>query len=94
MKLILIALTLANLALILFGGSMAMLAPMMFDAGGQQDQVLWAVFWSIWALPVVAFAGAILPGLFLWLRWRRVAVATAAVPAVFAVAILAVIFTK
>jgi hypothetical protein len=40
MKLILIALTLANLALILFGGSMAMLSPMMFDAGGQQDQVL------------------------------------------------------
>jgi hypothetical protein len=37
---------------------------------------------------------AILPWLFLWLRWRRVAVATAAVPAVFAVAILAVIFTK
>jgi len=52
------------------------------------------VFWSIWALPVVALARAILPWLFLWLRWRRVAVATAAVPAVFAVAILAVIFTK
>ena len=52
------------------------------------------MFWSIWALPVVAFAGAILPWRFLWLRWRRVAVATAALPAVFPVAILAVIFTK
>jgi hypothetical protein len=94
MKLILIALTLANVALILFGGSMALMSPMMFDAGGQQDEVLWAVFWCIWALPVVALVGAILPWLFLWLKWRRAAVATAAVPTMFAIAILAVIFSK
>lgn len=93
MKLILIALTLANLALILFGGSMAMMSPMMFDAGGQQDQVLWAVFWSIWALPVVADRRH--PALaVLMVTVAARAVATAAVPAVFAVAILAVIFTK
>ena len=92
MKLILIALTLANLALILFGGSMAMLSPMMFDAGGQQDQVLWAVFWSIWALPVVALAGAILPWLLIWMKWRRTALMAAAIPLVCALAIGALMF--
>ncbi len=69
-SLVLAALTLVNLALIWFGGTVAM--------------------WS--ALPVVALIGAILPWLFLWLRWRRVAVMTAAIPALFALAIAAAVF--
>jgi len=40
----------------------------------------------------VALIGAILPWLFLWLRWRRVAVMTAAIPALFALAIAAAVF--
>ena len=92
MKLILIALTLANLALILFGGSMAMLSPMMFDAGGQQDSVG----------RVLVHLGATSRGV--GRRHPALAVLMVAVaarrsgdrrpPAVFAVAILAVIFTK
>jgi hypothetical protein len=87
------ALTLVNLALIWFGGTVAMFSPMMFDGGGQDDNVLWAIFWSFLALPFVALVGAILPWPFLWwLRWRRLAVMTAAIPALFALAIAAVIF--
>jgi len=54
--------------------------------------VLWAIFGSFLALPVVALIGAILPWLFLWLRWRRVAVMMAAIPALFALAIAAAVF--
>jgi hypothetical protein len=91
-SLVLAALTLVNLALIWFGGTVAMMAPMMFDRGGQDDNVLWAIFWAFLALPVVALIGAILPWLFLWLRWRRVAIITAAIPALFALAIAAAVF--
>jgi len=91
-SLVLAALTLVNLALIWFGGTVAMWSPIMFDRGGQDDNVLWAIFWSFLALPVVALIGAILPWLFLWLRWRRVAVMTAAIPALFALAIAAAVF--
>jgi hypothetical protein len=91
-SLVLAALTLVNLALIWVGGTVAMWSPMMFDRGGQDDNVLWAIFWSFLALPVVALIGAILPWLFLWLRWRRVAVMTAAIPALFALAIAAAVF--
>jgi hypothetical protein len=44
MKLGLGVLTLINVALTCFGASMAMMSPMLFDAGGEQDQLLWAVF--------------------------------------------------
>jgi len=40
----------------------------------------------------VALLGAILPWLFLWLRWRRVSVVTAAIPALFALAIATAVF--
>jgi hypothetical protein len=40
----------------------------------------------------VALIGAILPWLFLWLHWLRVAVITAAIPALFALAIAAAVF--
>ena len=86
-SLVLAPLTLVNLALIWFGGTLAMWSPMTFDRGGQDDNVLWAIFWSFLALPVVALIGAILPWLFLWLRWRRVAIMTAAIPALFALTI-------
>jgi hypothetical protein len=91
-SLVLAALTVVNLALIWFGGTVAMWSPMMFDRGGQDDNVLWAIFWSFLALPVVALIGAILPWLFLWLHWLRVAVITAAIPALFALAIAAAVF--
>src|SRR5262249_13171307 len=91
-SLVLAALTLVNLALIWFGGILALWSPMMFDRGGQDDSVLWAIFWSFLALPVMALLGAILPWPFLWLRWRRVSVVTAAIPALFALAIAAAVF--
>jgi hypothetical protein len=91
-SLVLAALTLVNLALLWFGGTVAMFSPMMFDHGGQDDTVLWGIFWSFLALPVVALIGAVLPWLFLWLRWRRACVVTAAIPALFALAIAAAVF--
>jgi hypothetical protein len=51
MKLGLGVLTLINVALTCFGASMAMMSPMLFDAGGEQDQLLWAVFWGIFVFP-------------------------------------------
>jgi hypothetical protein len=87
MKLVLAALTIVNLALIWFGGMMAMMSPMMFDAGGQQDKGLWAIFWAIIALPVIALAGAILPWLLIWMKWQRAALVAAAIPLVCALVI-------
>jgi hypothetical protein len=92
MRLVLAALTIVNLALIWFGGMMAMMSPMMFDAGGQQDKGLWAIFWALVALPVIALAGAILPWLLIWMRWRRAALVAAAIPLVCALAIGALMF--
>jgi hypothetical protein len=91
-SLVLAALTVVNLALIWFGGTVAMWSPMMFDRGGQDDNVLWAIFWSFLALPVAALIGATLPWLFLCLHWLRAAVITAAIPALFALAIAAAVF--
>ena len=61
MKLALGLLTALNVALTCFGASMAMLSPMMFDAGGD-GRLLWAVFWSILAFPVVAGFACSCPG--------------------------------
>ena len=41
MKLGLGVLTLVNVALTCFGVSIAMMSPMLFDSGGQDDQLLW-----------------------------------------------------
>ena len=64
MKLGLGLLTLVNVALTCFGLSMAMLSPMLFDSGGQDDQLLWAVFWSIFVFPAVALVACSCPGCF------------------------------
>lgn len=68
MKLGLGLLTLLNVALAGFGLMMAMMSPMLFDSGAQQDQLLWAVFWTILAFPAVALVCVFVPWLFLWLK--------------------------
>jgi hypothetical protein len=61
MKLGLGVLTLTNVALTCFGVSLAMMSPMLFDGGGEQDQLLWAVFWGIFVFPAVAFVCVFVP---------------------------------
>lgn len=85
--------TVINLGLTVLAAAMAMYAPMMFDAGGQDSKLLWGIFWSVLAFPTVALACVILPWLFAWLRWRRLAVVVAAVPAAYALVLGTVIFT-
>jgi hypothetical protein len=85
-------LTMINVALTLFGASMAMMSPMMFDSG-VDGPLLWAVFWSILAFPLVALLCAILPWLFLWLRWPRIALVSACLPPVWMAVLFAVVFT-
>ena len=70
MKLGLGVLTLINVALTCFGVSMAMMSPMLFDAGGEQDQLLWAVFWGIFVFPAVAFVCVFVPWYFCGLGGR------------------------
>jgi hypothetical protein len=86
------ALTLVNVALTVFGVSMAMMSPMMFDGGGEQDQLLWAVFWSILAFPIVAAVCVFVPWLFMWLQRPRTALLLSAIPAAWLVILFAVIF--
>jgi hypothetical protein len=91
MKLALGLLTVLNVALTCFGASMAMLSPMMFDAGGD-GRLLWAVFWSILAFPVVAGICLLLPWLLLWLRYPRAALAASIIPVAYLAVLLAVTF--
>src|SRR5215469_2321833 len=86
-KLAFAALTLVNLALVLCGAWIALWTPMLFERGSTQDPypVLVAIAVGFVVFPVVALICAILPWLFLRVRWRGVAVATAILP----VAILA-----
>jgi hypothetical protein len=92
-KLAFVALTLVNLALVLFGAWLALWTPMLFDSGSTQDKVLVATAVSIMLFPVLALICALLPWLFLWLRWRRVAVAIAILPIVIAAGAALFVFT-
>jgi hypothetical protein len=83
-KLAFVVLTLVNLALVLFGAWLALWTPMLFDSGSTQDEVLVAAAVSIMLFPALALICALLPWLFLWLRWRRVAAVTAILPIVIA----------
>ena len=83
-KLAFVVLTLFNLALVLFGAWLALWTPMLFDSGSTQDKVLVATAVSIMLFPVLALICALLPWLFLWLRWRRVAIVIAILPIVIA----------
>jgi hypothetical protein len=83
-KLAFVALTLVNLAFVLFGAWLALWTPMLFDSGNTQDKVLVAAAASIMLFPVLALICALLPWLFLWLRWRRTAVVIAILPIVIA----------
>jgi hypothetical protein len=94
MKLGLGLLTLLNVALAGFGLMMAMMSPMLFDSGGQQDQLLWAVFWTILAFPAVALVCVFVPWLFLWLKWWRMALFAAAIPAAWLIILFAVVFIR
>lgn len=94
MKLGLGVLTLINVALTCFGVSMAVMSPMMFDRGGQDDQILWAVFWSILAFPAIALICVFVPWLFLWLKWRRSALFAAVIPIAWLAAVFAVVFIR
>lgn len=89
-KLAFVALTLVNLALVLFGAWIALWTPMLFDAGSTQDKLLVAAAVSIILFPVLALICAFLPWLFLRLRWRRVAIVTAVLPMVIAAALFVV----
>jgi hypothetical protein len=91
MKIALGVLTIINIALTLFGASMAIMSPMMFDSGGD-GKLLWAVFWSVLAFPVVALLCVLLPWLLLWLRWPRAAMAVSAVPVGWMIVLVAVLF--
>lgn len=91
MKLGLGALTLVNIALTLFGGTLAMMSPMMFDSGGD-SKLLWAIFWCIWFLPVLAFVCVFLGGLLLWFEWPRTALVASAVPLAYFALLFAAIF--
>src|SRR5262245_13685020 len=79
MKAMLAMLTIINIVLTVFGVSLALMSPMMFD-GGDDGKLLWAIFWSLWIFPVVALLCVFLPWLFLWLQWFRTALVAAVVP--------------
>jgi hypothetical protein len=83
-KLAFVALTLVNLALMLFGAWLALWTPMLFDSGSTQDKTLVATAVATLLFPFLALICALLPWLFVWLRWRRVAAATAILPIVIA----------
>ena len=75
MKVMLAMLTIVNIALTVFGVSLAMMSPMMFDSGGD-GKLLWAIFWSLWIFPVVACFACSSPGSFCGCngpapRWSR-----------------------
>jgi hypothetical protein len=91
MKIAIGVLTIINIALTVFGVSMAIMSPMMFDSGGD-GKLLWSLFWSILAFPVVAVLCVLLPWLFLWLRWPRTALVVSAVPLAWMIVLLAVVF--
>jgi len=82
MKLAVGLLTVLNAALTGFGAWMAMLSPMMFDAGGN-GMLLWTIFWSIWAFPIAAAVCLLLPWLLLWRRYPRAALAASLVPVAY-----------
>jgi hypothetical protein len=84
-------LTLINIALLLFGGTLAMMSPMMFDSG-DDSKLLWTIFWCIWLLPVLAFVCVFLPWLLLWLKWSRAALVTSAAPLAYFAVLFAAIF--
>jgi hypothetical protein len=92
-KLAFVVLTLVNLALVLSGAWLALWTPMLFDSGSTQDKVLVATAVSIMLFPVLALTCALLPWLFLWLRWRRVAVVIAILPIVIAAGAALFVFT-
>jgi hypothetical protein len=94
MKLGLGVLTLVNVALTCFGVSMAVMSPMTFDSGGQDDQLLWAVFWSTFVFPAVALICVFVPWLFLWLSGPRTASFAAIIPLAWLAAVFAVIFIR
>jgi hypothetical protein len=83
-KVAFVILTLVNLALVLFGAWLALWTPMLFDSGSTQDKGLVAAAVSIMLFPVLALICALLPWLFLWLRWRRTAVVIAMLPILIA----------
>ncbi len=83
-KLAFAAFTLVNLALVLCGACLALWMPMLFDSGRTDDRVLVATAAGIVTFPVIALICAILPWLFLWIRWRNLAVVTAMVPVAIA----------
>ena len=91
-KLAFAALTLFNLALVLCGAWLALWTPVLFERGRPQDQVLVATMAiGIVVFPVVALICAILPWLFLRVRWRGVAVATAILPVAIAASFYALL---
>jgi hypothetical protein len=92
-KLAFVAVTLVDLALVLFGAWLTLWTPMLFDAGNTQDKGLVAAAVSIMLFPVLALICALLPWLFLWFRWRRVAVVTAMLPIVIAAGAAVFVFT-
>jgi hypothetical protein len=85
-------LTIVNVALMVFGASMAMMSPMMFDSG-VGGPLLWAIFCGILLFPLVALVCVPLPWLFLWLKWHRLALACAALPLAWMAVLFAVAFT-
>lgn len=91
MKVMLAMLTIINIALTVFGVSMAAMSPMMFDSGGD-GKLLWAIFWSLWVFPVVAVLCVFLPWLFLWLQWPRTALVASAVPITWMIILAVVLF--
>jgi hypothetical protein len=89
MKVALLALTLVNIALSCLGAMTAVMSPMMFDSGGTDDNLKWAIFWSILFFPVVALVCVFLPWLFVWLKWLRAALVASAIPAIYAAIVFA-----
>jgi hypothetical protein len=92
MKVALLLLTLVNIALAGFGSILLMWSPMLFDSGGTDDNLKWAIFWSIWFFPVATLICLVLPWLFLWLKWPRAALLASAFPAAYALIFIAAIF--
>jgi hypothetical protein len=83
--------TLVNIALTGFGAILLMWSPMLFDSGGTDDNLKWAIFWSIWFFPVAALICVFLPWLFQWLKWSRAALVVSAIPAAYAIIFFAAI---
>jgi hypothetical protein len=90
MKAVLAMLTIVNIALTVFGVTLAMMSPMMFDSG--DGKLLWAIFWSLWVFPVVALLCVFIPWLLLWLQWPRTALVASAVPITWMIILAVVLF--